>query len=246
MLLVGFVVAGWRLGYFDLAEPDALHETATRVRGTPWLAPLFVGVYAALAALASPVTPLAYGAGAVFGVVEGSIVVWTGSMIGSAAGYTLARNVWSESARRLLGRHENKLKKLQGGNTFLRVLRVQLLPIPFGLLIYAAGTARLPFLAFWSGSGLGIVPGTIVAVYVGDRLRAGVRGGGGHPFIVAGVVMAAFLLVSFVPTIVAKWNERRRATREEPPSDRRESPGVPGPNTPRPPRQATRAPRRRA
>ncbi len=237
MLLVGFVVAGWQLGYFDLAEPDALHEAARRVRGTPWLAPIFVCVYATLAALAAPVSPLAYGAGAVFGVVEGSIVVWTASMIGSAAGYTLARTVWSDSARRLLGRHEDKLRKLQVGNTFLTVLRVQLLPIvPFGLLTYAAGTARLRFVPYWLASGLGIVPSTIAAVYVGDRLRAGVRGSSGHPFVVAGAVMIAVLFLSFLPTLIAKRNERKPITRAAPPLDRRESLGAPARGTPRPPR----------
>jgi len=155
------------------------------------------------------VSPLAYGAGAVFGVVEGSILVWTASMIGSAAGYTLARTVWSESARRLLGRHEARLRKLRDGNTFLTVLRIQLLPVvPFGLLTYAAGTARLKFVPYWLGSGGGIIPSTIAAVYVGDRLRAGVRGGGGHPFLVAGLVMAGVLILSFLPTLIAKRNER--------------------------------------
>jgi uncharacterized membrane protein YdjX (TVP38/TMEM64 family) len=209
ILLAVLVVAGWQLGYFDLEEPDALHEAASRAGGVAWLVPMFIALYAALAALAAPVSPLAYGAGAVFGVIEGSVLVWTSSMIGSAVGYTLARTVWSEPARRLLGRHENTLRKLQDGNTFLTVLRVQLLPVvPFGLLTYAAGTARLRFVPYWLGSGLGIIPSTIAAVYVGDRLRAGVRGNSGHPFLVAGAVMAAVLILSFVPALIAKRNER--------------------------------------
>jgi uncharacterized membrane protein YdjX (TVP38/TMEM64 family) len=88
------------------------------------------------------------------------------------------------------------------------MLRVQLLPVvPFGLLTYAAGTARLKFVPYWLASGLGIIPSTIAAVYVGDRLRAGVRGSGGHPFVVAGLVMAAVLLLSFLPTLIAKRND---------------------------------------
>jgi uncharacterized membrane protein YdjX (TVP38/TMEM64 family) len=247
VLLAGLVVAGWQLGYFDLKERDALHRAATRAGGTPWLAPMFVVVYSALAALAAPVSPLAYGAGAVFGVVEGSMLVWIASMIGSATGYTLARTVWSDSAGRLLGRHEDKLRKLRDGNTFLTILRVQLLPVvPFGLLTYAAGTARLKFLPYWLASGLGIIPSTIAAVYVGDRLRAGVREGSGHHLVVAGAVMAAVLLLSFLPTLVAKRNERKRSTREEPPSDRRELRDAPGRDTPPPQRAAAPRPRRRA
>jgi len=237
VLLAGLVVAGWQLGYFDLREPDALHEAASRARGMPWLAPMFVAAYATLAALAAPVSPLAYGAGAVFGVVEGSILVWTASMIGSATGYTLARTVWADSARRLLGRHEEKLRRLRDGNTFLTMLRVQLLPVvPFGLLTYAAGTARLRFFPYWLASGLGIIPSTIAAVYVGDRLRAGVREGSGHPLAVAGAVMAAVLFLSFLPTLIAKRNDRKRSIREVPPSGRRESLGAPARST-RPPQR---------
>jgi uncharacterized membrane protein YdjX (TVP38/TMEM64 family) len=233
VLLAGFVVAAWQLGYFDLTEPGALHAAARQARGIPWLAPTFVCVYALLAALAAPISPLAYGAGAVFGVVEGSILVWVASMMGSAAGYTLARTVWSESARRLLGRHEDKLRSLRDGNTFLTVLRVQLLPVvPFGLLTYAAGTARLHFLSYWLASGLGIVPSTIAAVYVGDRLRAGVRGSGSHAFVVAGAVMAAVLLLSFLPTLIVNQKARKRPTRAALPLDRHESPAAPARDTP--------------
>jgi len=239
VILAGLVVAAWQLGYFDLKKPDALHDAAQRASGIPWLAPTFVVVYAAMAALAAPVSPLAYGAGAVFGFVEGSVLVWIASMLGSAAGYTLARTVWSESALRLLGRHEAKIQKLREGNTFLTMLRVQLLPvIPFGMLNYAAGTARVRFLPYWLASGLGIIPATLAAVYVGDRLRAGVRGSGARAFAVAGAVMLAMLLLSLLPTLIAKRNERRtsEATPEAPPSGRPESLGAPAPNTRQPQR----------
>jgi uncharacterized membrane protein YdjX (TVP38/TMEM64 family) len=160
-------------------------------------------------------------------------------MLGSAAGYTLARTVWSESARRLLGRHEEKLQRLREGNTFINVLRLQLVPmIPFGMLNYAAGTARLRFLPYWSASGLGIIPLTLAAVYVGDRLRAGVRGSGARAFVIGGAVMVGMLLLSLLPTLIAKRNERRahEATPEAPPSDRRESLGAPARSTRQPQR----------
>ncbi len=229
VVVAGLIVAAWQLGYFDLKKPDALDEAAQRASGIPWLAPTFVVVYASMAALAAPVSPLAYGAGAVFGFVEGSILVWVASMLGSAAGYTLARTVWSESALRLLGRHEKKLQKLREGNTFLTVLRLQLVPmIPFGMLNYAAGTARLRFLPYWLASGLGIIPLTLAAVYVGDRLRAGVRGSGARAFIIGGAVMVGMLLLSLLPTLIAKRHERRsnESTPEAPPSGRRESLGA--------------------
>ena len=195
----------WKLGYFELKKPDALDAAAERVESKAWFPPIFVLVYAALAAVAAPVSPLAYGAGAVFGVLEGGIVVWIASMIGGAAGYMLARGVWSDSARRLLGRHEDKLTLFRQGSPFLNTLRLQLMPvIPFGLLNYAAGTSRVPFLAYWSASGLAILPMTFAVVYVGAELRAGVRGNSIRAFIVAAVIMAALFGLSFLPTLLAK------------------------------------------
>ncbi len=133
----------------------------------------------------------------------------------------------------------SKLRRLREGNTFLNVLRLQLVPmIPFGMLNYAAGTARLRFLPYWSASGLGIIPLTLAAVYVGDRLRAGVRGSGARAFIIGGAVMVGMLLLSLLPTLIAKRNERRahEATPEAPPSDRRESLGAPARSTRQPQR----------
>ena len=200
-----FVVVAWRHGYFDLKNPQKLDAAAQRVQDIPWLGPLFVAVYAGLATFAAPVSPLAYGAGAVFGVVRGTIFVLVASLIGATAGYFLARSALSNVARRLLGRFHGKLRVLGRGNVFLTTLRIQILPImPFGVFNYAAGVSHLPFLQFLGGTALGILPGTVAAVYVGDRLMAGITGSDRHALVVAGVVVAALFALSFAPKLIKK------------------------------------------
>ena len=209
LAVVIFVVVAWRHGYFDLKNPQKLDAAAQRVQDIPWLGPLFVAVYAGLATFAAPVSPLAYGAGAVFGVVRGTIFVMIASLIGATAGYFLARSAWSGAARRLLGRFHGKLHGLRHGNVFLTTLRFQLLPImPFGIFNYGAGAVRLPFLPFLAGTALGILPGTIAAVYVGDRLLAGITGSDKRAFVVAGVVVAGLFALSLAP---AQMHNRRGA-----------------------------------
>jgi uncharacterized membrane protein YdjX (TVP38/TMEM64 family) len=84
-------------------------------------------------------------------------------------------------------------------------LRLQVLPVlPFGVFNYAAGVARVPFLGFIGGTGLGILPGTIAAVYVGDRLIAGLQGNDRRAFVIAGVVVVAMFGLSFAPTVVTR------------------------------------------
>jgi uncharacterized membrane protein YdjX (TVP38/TMEM64 family) len=201
-----FVVIAWRHGYFDLKNPEKLDAAAQRVQDIPWLSPIFVAVYAGLATFAAPVSPLAYGAGAVFGVVHGTMLVMIASLLGATAGYFLARSAWSGVARRLLGRFHGKLHGLRHGNVFLTTLRVQLLPImPFGIFNYGAGVAHLPFLPYLAGTALGILPGTVAAVYVGDRLLAGIAESDRRAFVVAGVVVAALFALSFAPSLIKKW-----------------------------------------
>ena len=205
VLLVALVVVAWRLGYFSLKNPRELNAAADRVQGLPYLLPAFVAVYAAAAAFATPVAPLAYGAGALFGVVRGSIFVWIASLIGATAGYWLARGVWSAPAHRLLGRYSQALRTLRSGSAFLTTVRLQLMPIvPFGVFNYAAGTSRLAFLPFLAGTALGVVPGTVAAVYVGDRVAAGFERGDSHAFVIAGAVMLGLLALSFLPNLTRK------------------------------------------
>jgi uncharacterized membrane protein YdjX (TVP38/TMEM64 family) len=200
-----FVIVAWRHGYFDFKNPQKLDAAAQRMQDVPWLSPIFVAVYAGLAAFAAPVSPLAYGAGAVFGVVRGTLLVLIASLIGATAGYFLARSAWSGVARRLLGRFHDRMREMRHGNVFLTTLRMQLLPImPFGIFNYAAGVSHLPFFPFLAGTALGILPGTVAAVYVGDRIMAGIAGSDKRAFVVAGVVVAALFALSFAPTLFKK------------------------------------------
>ena len=203
--LVLFIVIAWQHGYFDLKNPQKLDAAAQKVQDIPWLGPIFVAVYSTLAMLAAPVSPLAYGAGAVFGVIRGTIFVELASLIGATGGYYLARSAWSGIARRLLGRFHARLRDMRHGNVFLTTLRFQLLPImPFGIFNYAAGVARAPFLPFIGGTAVGILPGTIAAVYVGERVMAGITGSDRRAFVVAGAVVAAMFALSFAPSLIKK------------------------------------------
>jgi len=145
----------------------------------------------------------------VFGPIRGTFFVWLASLIGAAGGYWMARGAWSGTALRLLGRYAGTLHSLRAQNTFLMTFRVQLLPIiPFGIFNYAAGASRLPFLRFMLGTALGIIPGTVAAVYIGDRISEGVGAHDTHAFEVAGVVAALLLVVSFSPTLIQKLRKR--------------------------------------
>ena len=210
VILGGVFLYAHRQGYLALGVEDAT-GLARGVRRTPWLAVSLSAVYAGLAALALPVAPLGYGAGALYGFARGAALVWIASMVGAALGYVLAHGVMRGPALRVLGRFAPMIHALRERHGFMTVLRIQLLPlIAFGPFNYAAGIAGIPFWPFMAGTGLGIIPGTVAIVYVGDRVMAGLRGEGGHPFVVAAAVALALVAVSFIPALT----RRRRRARE--------------------------------
>jgi len=201
----------WKLGFFRVQKVEAAANSAA---SSPWIGAVFALLYAAVATVALPVGPLAYAAGAVFGFWRGSILVWIGSMIGAPSGYYVARGIWSEPARRLLRRYDDKIHDLRKGNVFLNAFRLQLMPIvPFGAFNYAAGISKLPPLAFLGGTAVGIIPGTVMATFVGDRVIAGVRGEGRqHYFLAAGVALLV-LALSFAPKLWDSLRNRQRSNR---------------------------------
>jgi uncharacterized membrane protein YdjX (TVP38/TMEM64 family) len=210
---VVLAVVAWKLGFFhDTSEK--VTEAAGGSTRTVWFAAGFVLVYGTVAAMALPVSPLAYGAGAVFGFWRAWILVWIASMLGAVAGYYLARGIWAKPASLLLGRYAEKLHNLRKGNVFLAALRMQLLPvIPFGAYNYAAGISRLPVLWYLAGTAVGIIPGTVMATFIGDRLAAGMIGGEKEGLFIGGAVALVVVALSFLPRLLAKKRRRRGAPR---------------------------------
>ncbi len=213
-LIAPFVVyailalVAWKLGYFH--EQKVIQESRTS-SASPFVAAAFVLIYGGIAALALPVTPLAYAAGAIFGFLRATVLVWIGSMLGAVGGYYLARGVWAKPARRLLDGYKEQLESLKKRNVFLTSFRVQLLPIvPFGAFNYAAAIAKFDVLPFLAGTALGIIPGTAMATFIGAQLAAGVHGKSKKPYLWGGIVAALALALSFAPKL---WEKRDQESR---------------------------------
>jgi uncharacterized membrane protein YdjX (TVP38/TMEM64 family) len=198
----------WKLGYFHTGEVRAAARGAS---GSLWAGAGLLLVYAAVSSLALPVSPLAYAAGAIFGFWRAFILVWLGSMLGAVAGFYLARSVLAKPARGLLGRYKEKLRNLKNKKVFLNALRLQLMPIvPFGAFNYAAAIAKLDPLPFFAGTAIGIIPGTLLATFIGDRLAAGAQGGSKMPYLLAAAGVLVVLGLSFAPKLWEKFRKGRR------------------------------------
>ncbi len=188
---------------------------------------LLAAVYVVACVLFVPGSILTLGAGAVFGLVKGFIAVSVGSVLGAAAAFLVGRTVargWVE--RKVAGSPRFRaIDRAVGANGFQIVLLTRLSPLfPFNLLNYAFGLTRVPLGTYILASWIGMVPGTLMYVYLGTaigdlaRLSAGGAAdeGGTLRTVLFYVGLAAAVVVTVVITRIARKALRQAVCEEGP------------------------------
>jgi uncharacterized membrane protein YdjX (TVP38/TMEM64 family) len=139
-------------------------------RAGPWGALLFGLAYIPAAVLLVPASVMTLGAGFVFGVAKGTAIASLGSTAGAAAAFIVARKfghdwvVGRTAARPALGAVTRALEN----DAFKVVLLTRLSPLfPFNVLNYAFGLSSVPFRTYLLASWIGMLPGTIMYIYLG-------------------------------------------------------------------------------
>ncbi len=175
----------------------------------PWGPVTFIGIYIAAAVFFIPASVLTLGAGALFGVVWGSLYVSIGSTLGATCAFLVGRYL----ARRAIAR------KIEGNERFAAIDRAvagegwkivgltRLSPVfPFTLLNYAFGLTRVSLRDYVLASWIGMMPGTLMYVYVGSlaKVAAGARRRTPAQWALYGVGLAATVSVTILITRTAR------------------------------------------
>jgi uncharacterized membrane protein YdjX (TVP38/TMEM64 family) len=139
----------------------------------PLAAIVFMAIYIVATVFFIPASILTLGAGVVFGVIKGSIYVYIAASIGASLAFLVGRYVargWVE--KQIEGNRRFKaIDQAVAEEGMKIVLLTRLSPIfPFNLLNYAYGLTKVTFRDYVIGT-LGILPGTIMFVYVGSLAK---------------------------------------------------------------------------
>ena len=168
VIIVIILVAAFQ--YFHIQE--LLKKSLDWVAGLGPSGPLlFIGIYVLACVLFIPGSILTLGAGIIFGVVKGSIIVSISATLGAScaflAGRYLARD-WV--AKRIEGSPKFKaIDEAVAKEGWKIVGLVRLSPIfPFNLLNYAFGLTRVSLRHYFFASWIGMLPGTVMYVYIGS------------------------------------------------------------------------------
>lgn len=122
-----------------------------------------------------PAEILAMANGMVYGPLWGTVITWTGAMLGAYLAFGLARWLGQPFVLAMVGeRHRVVVERWtaeQGGPTLLFSRLVPV--ISFNLINYAAGLTTISWWTFTWATALGIVPLTFLMVLMGDRIWSG-------------------------------------------------------------------------
>jgi uncharacterized membrane protein YdjX (TVP38/TMEM64 family) len=166
---------------------------------------VFIVVYALAAVLLAPGSILTIGAGFVFGLWKGFLVVSAGATLGASLAFLVARFIARDKIESIAKRNE-KFRKIDNaigeqGAKLIFLLRLSPV-IPFNLSNYFYGLSAVKFWPYVLASWIGMMPGTFLYVYIGVASKAAVTAAAGGEAMKHGSQYWTFLGVGFLATVI--------------------------------------------
>ncbi|HZP40418.1 MAG TPA: FAD-containing oxidoreductase [Candidatus Binatia bacterium] len=174
---------------------------------------VFVAAYVLACVCFLPGSVLTLGAGFAYGVAAGTPIVWVAANLGATLAFLLGRTVAREWVARRVAAHPRfaAVDRAVGRQGFRIVLLTRLSPVfPFNLLNYAYGVTGVALRDYVLGSLLGMIPGTVLYVYLGSlvtsvtELASGRRPGGAAREVFYVLGFAATVAATVVATRIAR------------------------------------------
>src|SRR5947207_8610458 len=166
---------------------------------------IFIGVYAVATVLLAPGSILTIGAGFAFGLWKGFLAVSAGSTLGAALAFLVARFIARDRVEAIAKGNE-KFRNIdnaigQQGAKLVFLLRLSPV-IPFNLSNYLYGLTGVKFWPYVLASWLGMMPATLLYVYIGTAAKAAVSAAAGGEAMKHGWQYWTFMSVGLAATIV--------------------------------------------
>ena len=141
---------------------------------------IFIGVYALGAVLFLPGAIFTIAAGLVYGIVGGTAVALAGATLGAGLAFLVARYLARGRIEEFARKHRRfgAIDKAIGQEGWKIVGLLRLSPlIPFNVSNYFYGVTSIGFWPYLLTSCAGMLPGTLLYVYLGAIGQAGLEGG---------------------------------------------------------------------
>jgi uncharacterized membrane protein YdjX (TVP38/TMEM64 family) len=179
-----------------------------------WGTLLFIVVYILATVLFFPASVLTIGAGFVFGVFLGTVIVSIAATTGAALAFLIARYFARDKMEQKVG-SDQRFRQIdraigEQGPKLVFLLRLSPL-IPFNLSNYFYGLTAVKFRPYVLASWIGMLPGTLLYVYLGAAGKAGLNAAAGQSssrspweYVLFGVGLIATVVVTVWVTRIAR------------------------------------------
>lgn len=136
-----------------------------------WGPLIFIILYILACVLFLPGSILTLGAGVLFGVIKGSIIVSISSTLGATCAFLVGRYLARDWVAKKISANEKfrAIDEAVAREGWKIVGLTRLSPVfPFNLLNYAYGLTRVSLRDYFLASWIGMMPGTVMYVYIGS------------------------------------------------------------------------------
>jgi uncharacterized membrane protein YdjX (TVP38/TMEM64 family) len=166
---------------------------------------IFIAVYAVATVLLAPGAILTIGAGFAFGLWKGFLAVSAGATLGASLAFLVARFIARDKIEVIAQRNE-KFRRIDSaigkqGAKLIFLLRLSPV-IPFNLSNYFYGLTGVKFWSYVLASWIGMMPGTLLYVYIGVAGKAAVSAAAGGEAMKHGWQYWTFLGVGLAATVI--------------------------------------------
>ena len=188
-----------------------------------WGPLVFVAGYALATVAFIPGSILTLAAGAIFGLVKVTVVVFVAATLGASLAFLVSRHLARSAIERKMTDNPRfaAIDRAVGAQGRRLVFLLRLSPVfPFNLLNYALGLTKVRFLDYFLAS-VGMLPGTLLYVYYG-KLAGDVAALAGGTSVPKGLGYYAVLALGLLATVVVTTlvtRLARKALREATESD---------------------------
>jgi uncharacterized membrane protein YdjX (TVP38/TMEM64 family) len=171
----------------------------------------FFLLYVAVTALSLPgAAIMTLAAGAIFGLLLGTVIVSFASAIGASLAFLSSRYVLRDWVRSRFGKRVDSIDRGIATDGAFYLLTLRLFPaVPFFLINLAMGLTAMRLVTFYLVSQIGMLAGTIVYVNAGTQLAAIETTGD----ILSPGLIGSFVLLGVFPliakTVIGWWKRRR-------------------------------------
>jgi len=112
-------------------------------------------------------------AGALFGIVEGTLIAWAAETVGVSISFLLMRYLFRDTAQNFIEQHGtlHRLNEFSSSNGFRVILLARCIPyVPSGMITALAALGRVGFMEHLLATAIGKLPSTWIEVTVGHDL----------------------------------------------------------------------------